>query len=428
MPLRLGIVAPPAIGHLNPMVALALELTRRGHAVVVFTVADGARRLAGLPLELVTIGAERFPPGSVDAAYAQLGRLSGLAGLRFTVTYFRQEQAMLHEQLPAALRAANLQGLLVDQVSPAAATVAEWLGLPYVTIANALPVNREAAVPPYCTGWQPSRAPWARWRNQLGNVLLDRLTASLWRDLQDQRRRLGLPVLRRREQLHSPLLQLAQLPRAFDFRRERLAPQFHYVGPLADPSGREPLLRDAVPFPWERLDGRPLIYASLGTLQNGRPELFAAIAAACASLDVQLVISIGRPGATPPSLPGEPLVVAFAPHQQLIARSALVITHAGLNTTLTALACGVPLLAIPITNEQPGIAARIAHCGAGRALPVRLLTPQRLRALVEEMLGDDRYRQAAQRLRGEIAAAGGVTRAADLIEGCFGSASASISA
>jgi len=101
------------------MVALALELTRRGHAVVVFTVADGARRLAGLPLELVTIAAARFPPGSVDDAYAQLGRLSGLAGLRFTVSYFRQEQAMLHEQLPAALRAANLQGLLVDQVSPA---------------------------------------------------------------------------------------------------------------------------------------------------------------------------------------------------------------------------------------------------------------------------------------------------------------------
>ena len=419
MPLRVGIVAPPAIGHLNPMVALALELIRRGHAVVVFTVADGARKLTGLPLELVTIGAERFPPGSVDAAYAQLGCLSGLAGLRFTVSYFRQEQAMLHEQLPVSLRAANLQLLLVDQVSPAAATVAERLGLSYVTIANALPVNREAAVPPYFTGWQPSRAPWSRWRNQLGNVLLDRLTAPLWCDLQQQRRRWGLPVLHHREQLHSPLLQLAQLPRRFDFARERLAPQFHYVGPLADPSGREPLLRDVAPFPWERLDGRPLIYASLGTLQNGRPELFAAIAAACAPLDVQLVISIGKPGATPPALPGEPLVVAFAPHQQLIARSALVITHAGLNTTLTALGCGVPLLAIPITNEQPGIAARLAHCGAGAVLPVSQLTPQRLRALVATLLRDERYRQAARRLQAEIAGAGGVARAAELIEGCL---------
>ena len=45
MPRRYGIVSPPAIGHLNPMVALGQELQRRGHGVVVFTVADGARRL-----------------------------------------------------------------------------------------------------------------------------------------------------------------------------------------------------------------------------------------------------------------------------------------------------------------------------------------------------------------------------------------------
>jgi hypothetical protein len=42
-----GIVSPPAIGHLNPMVALALELMRRRHRVVMFSVADGARKLEG---------------------------------------------------------------------------------------------------------------------------------------------------------------------------------------------------------------------------------------------------------------------------------------------------------------------------------------------------------------------------------------------
>jgi MGT family glycosyltransferase len=416
---RYGIVAPPAIGHLNPMVALGLELLRRGHGVVVFTVADGARKLAGLPLEVVTIAADVFPPGSVDAAHARLGRLSGLAGLRFSVAYFRRELAMLHAHLPAAVTTAGIELLLVDQLSPAGGTVAEQLGLPFVTIANALPVNREAAIPPYPTGWMPSRALWARWRNQLGNLLLDRLTAPLWRDLQEHRQRLGLRRHRHREESQSPLLQLAQLPRAFDFPRERLAPHFHYVGRLADPSGREPLLRDAVPFPWERLDGRPLIYAALGTLQNGRPELFQQIAAACAPLDVQLVISLGNPTATPLDLPGHPLVVPFAPQQPLIARSALVITHAGLNTTLTALGCGVPVLAIPITNEQPGIAARLARSGAGRVMPLRQLRVERLTAMVAELLSDSSYRHHAQRLQEANEAAGGVRAAADLIEACL---------
>jgi zeaxanthin glucosyltransferase len=179
MTLRYGLITPPAIGHLNPMVALALVLIRRGHAVVVFTVADGAAKLSGLPLELVTIGAEPFPPGAVDAAYAELGRLSGRAGLRFSVDYFLSEQAMLFAELPAALQAASVDVLLVDQLNPAGGAVAERLGLPFVTLCNALPVNREPAVPPYFTGWLPSRRPWARWRNQLGNVLLDRLTAPI---------------------------------------------------------------------------------------------------------------------------------------------------------------------------------------------------------------------------------------------------------
>jgi len=417
---RYGIVTPPAIGHLNPMVALGLELIRRGHAVVVFTVADGASKLTGLPLEVVTIGASSFPAGAVEEAYATLGRLSGRAGLRFSVAYFRREQAMLFAELPAALRAAAVDVLLVDQLNPAAGTVAEMLALPFATIANALPINREPAVPPYFTGWLPGPAPWARWRNQVGNALLDRLTEPVWRDLQAQRQRLGLRRQRRREEAFSPLLQLAQLPAAFDFPRERLAPHFHYVGRLADPSGREPLLRDAVPFPWERLDGRPLIYASLGTLQNGRPEIFEQIAAACAPLPVQLVISLGNPGHAPLRLPGDPIVVAYAPHQQVIEHAALVITHAGLNTTLTALGCGVPLLAIPITNEQPGIAARVAYSGAGRVMALPQLRVEALTALLAEMLSNPSYRARARELQTLFEAAGGVRVAADWLEAIAG--------
>ena len=206
------------------------------------------------------------------------------------------------------------------------------------------------------------------------------------------------------------------MPRSFDFPRQCLAPHFHYVGRLADPSGQEPLLRDAVPFPWERLDGRPLLYASLGTLQNGRPELFAQIAEACAPLEAQLVISLGNPTSVPVDLPGNPIVVAYAPHQPLIERATLVISHAGLNTTLTALGCGVPVLAIPITNEQPGIAARLVACKAGRALPVQRLAVTALRAMVQEMLLNPSYRAQAQRLQRENQAAGGVATAADLVE------------
>ena len=75
--------------------------------------------MAGLPLEVVTIGADTFPPGSIEEAYATLGRLSGREGLRFSVAYFLREQAMLFAELPAAVRAAAVDVLLVDQLNPA---------------------------------------------------------------------------------------------------------------------------------------------------------------------------------------------------------------------------------------------------------------------------------------------------------------------
>ncbi|WLT39734.1 hypothetical protein NON20_10065 [Synechocystis sp. B12] len=70
-----------------------------------------------------------------------------------------------------------------------------------------------------------------------------------------------------------------------------------------------------------------------------------------------------------PALPGNPLVVNYAPQLELLQRTALTITHAGLNTTLECLNNAVPMVAIPIANDQPGVAARIAWAGVGNLFP-----------------------------------------------------------
>src|SRR2546422_7887921 len=69
-------------------------------------------------------------------------------------------------------------------------------------------------------------------------------------------------------------------------------------------------------------------------------------------------------------LAGEPIVVEFAPQLELLKRAALCITHAGLNTALECLSNGVPMVAIPITNDQPGVAARIEWTGTGEMVSV----------------------------------------------------------
>jgi zeaxanthin glucosyltransferase len=180
-----------------------------------------------------------------------------------------------------------------------------------------------------------------------------------------------------------------------------------------------------VDFPWSRLDqGRPLVYASMGTLQNGVLQTFRMIAEACVcvGVDLQLVISLG--GGQDPALlgdlPGDPIVVGYAPQLELIQRSALTISHGGLNTALESLAWGVPMVVLPVAYDQPGVGARVEWSGVGRSIPVGRLTVDRLRDAVRTVLGNPAYGERASQLRTSIDAADGLNRAADLIERAFG--------
>jgi zeaxanthin glucosyltransferase len=412
-----GIICPGALGHLNPMCTIARELLDRGHRVTLFGVPDIQARVATvMGLDFAQIGATEFPLGAIDLMYKELGQKSNLDGLKYTLAWMGREAQMLFAEGPAAIEARGIDLLLIDQTTVAGSSIAEFLGLPFVTICNALPINREPMVPPFFTTWTYQNTWWAKVRNQLGNSLLNYLTESVWQALRTQRQAWKLPLLVDREAGFSQLLQLSQLPPEFDFPRQRLA-QMNYVGPFQAPTSSEPISFAGVDFPWDRLTEKPLIYASLGTLQNQQLDIFANIAAACVDVDAQLVISLGDPDRDPSEirLAGNPIVVAYAPHAALIARSSLVVTHAGLNTVIGSLSAGVPIVAIPITNEQPGIAARLVRTGAGEMVPIEQLTVDRLKQSIERVLTDPSYRQQAQRMQSIVQQSGGVKRAVDLI-------------
>ena len=311
--------------------------------------------------------------------------------------------------MPGAVKANGITGLVVDQFTPAAATVAEHLGLPYVTLCNALPAHREPTIPPLNLAWQYQDSAWARTRNRLGYFLLDRVSAPMRDTLNTARLTWGLPPVAV-ALCDSPLAQIAQLPACLDYPRAMLPPHFHYAGPFHDEySG------DKVEFPFDKLTGRPLIYASMGTLQNRLHHVFQTIAASCANLDAQLVISLGsKEQAIPADLPGSPLVVAYAPQLELLKRASLVITHAGMNTALERLAQGVPVVAIPVTNDQPGVAARLAYAGVGEMIPLSKLSWERLEKAVQQVFTQPSYRERARKVQAEIAKCDGTKAAAEI--------------
>jgi UDP:flavonoid glycosyltransferase YjiC (YdhE family) len=414
---RIGILSFSSPGHYYPLTALGRRLRSRGHEVVYFQVADLERPIRAAGLEFRQIGREDFPPGSIRARDEQLGQLEGLAALRCGLRAIQQKSMMLFRDAPAAIRDEGVDSLIVDQIEPAGGTVAEHLGLPFVSVAAALPVNLDPGVPPVNIPWSYRTGAVARLRNRVGNAATEWLFSGVLRTINRQRRAWGLPATRGFNGMFSGLAQIAQLPAALELPGRRLPPHAHHTGPWTDAAGRAP-----VDFPWERLDpGRPLAYVSMGTLQNGVLRTFRMIAEACAGLDLQLVISLG--GGQDPALlgdlPGDPIVVGYAPQLELIRLSALTISHGGLNTALESLERGVPMVVLPVTYDQPGVGARVEWSGVGRSIPVGRLTVDRLRDAVRTVLGNPSYRERAGRMRSSIEAADGLNRAAELIEEAF---------
>jgi MGT family glycosyltransferase len=94
----------------------------------------------------------------------------------------------------------------------------------------------------------------------------------------------------------------------------------------------------------------------------------------------------------------------------------MVITHAGMNTTMESLARGLPLVAIPVANDQPGVAARIQWTGAGLFIPPSKLTAKKLRYAVTRVLTEPSFKARALEMKEAIARSGGLARACDVIE------------
>ena len=325
----------------------------------------------------------------------------------------KQATVSLLQEAPPALRNAGVEALLIDQALFSGSTVAQVMDLPFISVCCALMFNHEPGIPPFYTTWSYYPSWWARLRNQLGGQLLAVSAKPITRLIGEYRQQWNLPPLRRQNDAYSALAQLCQQPAEFEFPRQSLPSCFHFTGPYSNPASRE-----SAPFPFDQLTGQPLIYASLGTLQNHLLSVFQSIAEACQDLDAQLVIALGG-GNAPESLrdlPGAPLVVGYAPQLDLLKKATLTITHAGMNTTLESLSNAVPMVAIPIANDQPGVAARIAWTGTGEVVSLNRLTVSKLRCVIQHVLTQDSYKKNAVSIQKAIQRSGGVSRAANIIE------------
>ncbi|MGL5173740.1 MAG: macrolide family glycosyltransferase [Olsenella sp.] len=162
---------------------------------------------------------------------------------------------------------------------------------------------------------------------------------------------------------------------------------------------------------------RPLVYISLGTVINDRPDFYERCIESLKGSGADVIISCGKYldadklGALPDTIRVSPSVNQL----EVLSRADVFITHCGMNSVSESLFSAVPMVLYPQTNEQHAVARRTVEVGAG--LLLKDDSVEGIRHAVQCVLKDESYAKAAQECSRDFRACAGPAGAAEFIEG-----------
>jgi zeaxanthin glucosyltransferase len=410
-PSHFGVLSYGGAGHLNSLLALSRRLAARGHRITFFQKPELESRVRECGLEFSSIGTATAP-SLAERHHAR----SGIADLRYRIKRITDEIDVFLREAPDAISQSGVDALIIDEIALPGPTLAQLLKLPYVFVSTSVPHNFGWTVPRSLSQCDNPISLFGRLQNTLLQVSVFRMRGPVRWKLDQYRRQRGLGTIRDLQKVFPASAHIATLPECLDFPHSIQPINFYYTGPFVDQSARR-----SIDFPWDRLDGRPLIYVSLGTARKIQPSVFRIIVEACEGLGLQVVMSLG--GRRDPemfvNLPGDPLIVSEAPQLDLIKIAKIVINHAGINTVLETLMEGKPMIAIPIAHDQPALAARLSWLHVAEVIPEKRLSARALRSAVLRVLNDSSYGDAAREIQGKLQAGRGLERAVEAIERCL---------
>ncbi|MEL7407865.1 MAG: glycosyl transferase family 1, partial [Cyanobacteria bacterium J06558_2] len=233
-------ICPSSTGHLHTMLPLGQELKRRGHRVTLVGILDSQEKTLAAGLEFQVIGESDYPLGATKDLYTQLGKLSGLKALQYTIEQLVGAAELMLKEVPAAIKIAGIEALLIDQAFATGKTIAQYLDIPFVSIASALVLNQEITVPPLFTSWNYDPSWRGILRNSLGYALFAQIGKPVAKVIQSYRQQWSLPPINSPNDVYSQLAQISQQPAEFEFPRRDLPGYFHFTGPYHYSGTRQP--------------------------------------------------------------------------------------------------------------------------------------------------------------------------------------------
>ncbi len=153
----------------------------------------------------------------------------------------------------------------------------------------------------------------------------------------------------------------------------------------------------------------PLIYISLGTLLNSSVSFYKKCFAAFARENVTVILSIGQTVSVKKlgQIPKNFRVHSFVPQLEVLQHTSLFITHGGMNSVNEAMYYGVPMLVVPVGNDQPTVANRVNELGLGKRLNRKKLSSESLKCAAFDVMNDVKIKKVVQEFQQAMSKAGG---------------------
>ena len=202
----------------------------------------------------------------------------------------------------------------------------------------------------------------------------------------------------------------------FDPPPHQLPEHHHYVGPLWwEPSGEAPLYLNDPGQPW-------VLVTVSSAAQPEEMILIRTALRALAAHPFRVVLTLSDSHAREEIgfVPDNVRIERFVSHAAVLQRSRLVISHAGHGIVMKALYYGVPMVLVPWTRDQPGVAARAAALGAAEVVPRQDLTELLLETAIDRVLENPHYKENAARLSHHLQAKDSIATARLRIEELLG--------
>ena len=381
----------PAHGHTNPTLGVVKELVRRGHQVWYYSYQSLRDKIASTGAKFVSCDEFDSEMHLTAKEAARLGKDLALSTKVLTDTTLALDETVCRHM--AELKP---DCIVADSMAVWGKAVALKLGIPFVSSTTTFAFNRHSAK-------YMKQSPM-----QLVSLLLSMPKISKCiRRFQEK----GYPIhnvldiIQNDDKTHT----IVYTSPDFQPCADTFSDKYAFVGPSIRPAESE--------FVKQR---EKLVYISMGTVNNALLPLYRRCIEALRNTPYQVVMSVGNQvklsdfGELPENVQVFPAVDQIAVLQQ----ADVFLTHCGMNSVSEALYFGVPLVMLPKTSEQGAVAERTAQLGAGMKLT--RTTPAAIRAAVEAVLSDSKYRENAKVISEGFRRCPGAKGAADKIERVIG--------